>query len=485
MQISFNIKLGLTITLLTVGLTTVSVGHFYWFSSVLVRKQVTGRLRDIGHTSTFLLNDDDRRSISHLKERLDRDSPIDAATANRIESGQVLRGLSAQNIATYQSSAELQTLIQILRKIKIASLDKINPVQDHYPQQFSDLPDGVLAYILVETNKSPDRKVLRFLASADPDPEPPKWPGNPVGDFYVPVSPIFSNAFNGEFQVADNYYTDQFYTCLTAVVPIKDRSGKVIAVLGLDYVAGTEKDYLKKLQLMSCSVIAASVLLSILLSLLVARYLLSLERKNRELQTYSDDLEQLVNARTIALQEANASLKTLAVMDSLTQVFNRRHFDDYLQSEWQRAKRSEFEIGLIICDVDHFKAYNDSYGHQAGDDCLRQVAQGIVQSIKRSEDRVTRYGGEEFAIILPNTNLKGALQIAETIRSHIKSLQLAHISAFPHAIVTVSIGVATMIPRDEDTSSQLIDRADRGLYQAKQNGRDRVECCEPSQTLVN
>jgi diguanylate cyclase (GGDEF)-like protein len=475
MRIPFNIKLGLAITLLTVGLTTVSVCYFYYFSSILVRRQVTGRLRDIGHTSTFFLTNADRTGITHFKKQLDRDSRVDAAAMRAIRPGRVLRGLDDQVLAKYDNSVEIRNLVQILRKVKLASLDPIDPIQDYYLQQFSALPDGVLAYILVETDKSPDRRVLRFLTSADPKPEPPKWPGNPTGDLYVPVSPIFRDAFKGEFQVADGYYTDEFYTCLTAVVPIKDKAGKVIAVMGLDYLAGTEQDYLKKLRSMSLMIIASSVVLSIVLSVLVARYLLSLEREKLELKNYSEDLEEMVQSRTIALQEANQSLQQLAILDSLTQIFNRRYFDDYLEAEWQRAKRAPTGLGLILCDVDHFKAYNDTYGHQAGDVCLRQVAQGLLEAIKRSEDRVTRYGGEEFAVILPNTDIDGVFQVAEAIRDQIKAMQISHATSLTDSIVTISLGVASIVPMEGDEVMQLVDLADRGLYQAKQRGRDRAE----------
>jgi two-component system, sensor histidine kinase ChiS len=251
---------------LTVGLTTASVYHFYSLSIVLVRRQVTGRLRDIGHTSTFMLSNADRDMIVRLKERIDRDAQVSRQEMQQIAKGRVLHSLTPQQIRAYQASPEFTQLTQFLRKIKQASLDQIKPLQESYSQQFSDLPDGVLAYIMVEVPESPDRSVLKFLASGDPDPEPPKWAGNPIGNLYVPVSPIFRKAFEGDFQVADDYYTDQFYSCLSAVVPIKDRTGKVIAVLGLDYLAGSEQDYLKKLQSLCLSIIGISVIVSIILS---------------------------------------------------------------------------------------------------------------------------------------------------------------------------------------------------------------------------
>jgi diguanylate cyclase (GGDEF)-like protein len=474
MRIPFYLRLGVTITLLTVGLTATSVYHFSVASKDLVRKQVTGRLRDIGHTSTFMLSNGDREMIAKMRDRLNQGSRVDRTQLDGIRSGETLRTLTSAQSRAYHEGPEIGSLIQFLRKIKLASLDRIHPLRDRYPQQFSELPDGVLAYILVEIPESPDRHVLKFLATADPDPEPPKWAGNPTGELYVPVSSIFSDAFKGEFQVADHYYTDQFYTCLTAVVPIKDQQNQVIAVLGLDYMAGTEQDYLQKFRALAISTILSSVVVSIVLSVLVTRYLTSLERRNRELKDYSKDLEVMVKERTIALQSANDSLQQLASMDSLTQVYNRRYFDEYLEGEWQRARRNEDWLSLILCDVDHFKAYNDTYGHQAGDVCLYNVAQAMLKVSHRSSDRVARYGGEEFVIVLPHTGREGAIQVAEAIRSQLRTLNLPHGGSLTQDFVTVSMGVASMVPISEQGVFQLIQDADRGLYQAKQSGRDRV-----------
>jgi diguanylate cyclase (GGDEF)-like protein len=239
-------------------------------------------------------------------------------------------------------------------------------------------------------------------------------------------------------------------------------------------MAGTEQDYLQKFRALAISTILSSVVVSIVLSVLVTRYLIFLERRNRELKDYSKDLEVMVKERTIALQSANDSLQQLASMDSLTQVYNRRYFDEYLEGEWQRARRNEDCLSLILCDVDHFKAYNDTYGHQAGDLCLYNVAQAMLEVSHRSSDRVARYGGEEFVIVLPHTGREGAIQVAEGIRAQIKALNLPHGGSLTQDFVTVSMGVASMVPINEEGVFQLIQDADRGLYQAKQSGRDRV-----------
>jgi diguanylate cyclase (GGDEF)-like protein len=172
------------------------------------------------------------------------------------------------------------------------------------------------------------------------------------------------------------------------------------------------------------------------------------------------------------LEKANHELKRLATFDGLTQVANRRHFDEYLQQEWQRMQREQDSLALILCDIDFFKAYNDTYGHQIGDDCLRQVAQALQRSAKRSVDLAARYGGEEFALILPNTDLEGAEQVARDIQLEIQSIAIPHRKSKVGEIITVSMGVATTVPVPFIAPQMLIEAADRALYQAKDEGRN-------------
>ncbi|MBD2098527.1 EAL domain-containing protein [Trichocoleus sp. FACHB-591] len=174
------------------------------------------------------------------------------------------------------------------------------------------------------------------------------------------------------------------------------------------------------------------------------------------------------------LQQANQELQRLASSDGLTQVANRRCFDEYLAQEWQRLAREQAPLSLILCDVDCFKLYNDTYGHLAGDDALRQVAQAIAQAVKRPADLVARYGGEEFAIILPNTDAVAAAAVATEIQAKIKTLQLLHISSQVTGFVTLSLGVATTIPQSKSSAATLIAAADQGLYRAKAQGRNRL-----------
>ncbi|MBD2740299.1 diguanylate cyclase [Coleofasciculus sp. FACHB-1120] len=173
------------------------------------------------------------------------------------------------------------------------------------------------------------------------------------------------------------------------------------------------------------------------------------------------------------LEEANQELQRLAVLDGLTQVANRRCFDQYMNSEWQRLLREQVPLSLILGDIDFFKPYNDTYGHQAGDECLKAVASAIRRAVGRSTDLVARYGGEEFAIILPNTMAEGAIQVAEKIRAEVKALAIAHVNSQASQQLTLSLGIASVVPTSESSPAMLISAADTALYQAKAAGRDR------------
>jgi two-component system, cell cycle response regulator len=175
-----------------------------------------------------------------------------------------------------------------------------------------------------------------------------------------------------------------------------------------------------------------------------------------------------------ALQKANQELERLAHLDGLTEIANRRQFDAYLRQEWLRLAREQAPLSLILCDVDFFKNYNDTYGHLAGDGCLQQVAKAITSVVKRPADLAARYGGEEFAVILPNTNLVGAAHIAKQIRRSVKGLDICHDTSQVGSHVTLSLGVTSMIPIADAEPKVLVDVADCALYQAKQKGRDRL-----------
>lgn len=173
------------------------------------------------------------------------------------------------------------------------------------------------------------------------------------------------------------------------------------------------------------------------------------------------------------LELENDTLQHLATSDALTGVANRRHFDQYLDYEWRRSARTGSPLTLILCDVDFFKKFNDHYGHQAGDNCLRLVAAAIKGAVKRPADLVVRYGGEEFAVILPNTDTRGAAKVAEQIRLGVRALEITHAQSTAHQNVSLSLGVASTVPHPQGSPATLIATADQALYQAKAEGRDR------------
>jgi diguanylate cyclase (GGDEF)-like protein len=178
-------------------------------------------------------------------------------------------------------------------------------------------------------------------------------------------------------------------------------------------------------------------------------------------------------------KRAEQALQALATSDGLTGLANRRSFDQALAIEWARARRTRSPISLLLVDVDHFKSYNDVYGHQQGDDCLRTIASAIRKSSMRPADVAARYGGEEFAILLPDTDSEGAHDAAARLRSEVRRRRLAHRASGAGPHMTVSIGIATQVPV-EDSSELLVARADQALYAAKRGGRDRVVVWERS-----
>lgn len=191
--------------------------------------------------------------------------------------------------------------------------------------------------------------------------------------------------------------------------------------------------------------------------------------------------EQKLLELSAELQKVNTKLEKIALQDGLTGLANRRLFDQTLENEFKRAKRNQTQLALIMADIDNFKAYNDTYGHQEGDQCLKTIASVLKDSAKRASDLAARYGGEEFAIILPETDLEGAVELAEKIREKIISLEIEHKNSQTNQYVTVSFGV-TKIENIGEINEQLIkefiETADDALYQAKEKGRNRVLAVE-------
>ncbi len=182
----------------------------------------------------------------------------------------------------------------------------------------------------------------------------------------------------------------------------------------------------------------------------------------------------------MALQKANEELQRLAAMDDLTQIANRRHFEDRLADEWRRARRNSTPLGIIICDIDFFKFYNDTYGHLKGDEILFVVAQTINSSLKRPMDLLARYGGEEFAMILPNTDLKGAHRVAREVKEAVSAMRIRHNASIISDYITLSFGVAAMMAEGDTPAKELMANADRALYEAKARGRNQIVLTDAS-----
>ncbi|MGK7941251.1 MAG: diguanylate cyclase [Crocosphaera sp.] len=200
---------------------------------------------------------------------------------------------------------------------------------------------------------------------------------------------------------------------------------------------------------------------------------------NEELEKLIHDQAKIIAERTAELEQANAQLKKaneelekLAILEPLLQIANRRRFDEYLQQEWDRLCRERRYLSIIFADVDYFKEYNDEYQHEAGDHCLIAIAKTIERSLRRPADLAARYGGEELVVVLPNTNSEGAVKVAQRIQEEISLLKIPHIRSQISNYVTISMGIASMIPIKGCSPLMLVNIADKCVYQAKEQGRN-------------
>jgi diguanylate cyclase (GGDEF)-like protein len=212
-------------------------------------------------------------------------------------------------------------------------------------------------------------------------------------------------------------------------------------------------------------------------ALLEARIKTGVEKKMwRDIENkYMARLEAEINERTLAqadLKKANAELERLAVLDGLTQIANRRRFDEFLRDVW--TSQAVAEASLVMMDIDHFKLFNDHYGHPEGDTCLKSVASGLARAVSDPNALVARYGGEEFGVVLPGVSLSGAAQVAQEILDHIRSLEIPHEASLTAKVVTLSMGVANLVISEKTSPTELIEAADQCLYAAKESGRNRV-----------
>ncbi len=222
-----------------------------------------------------------------------------------------------------------------------------------------------------------------------------------------------------------------------------------------------------------------------------------LRRTDIALRKSRDELELRVEERTVELGQANQELVEsnqkldkanerltyLSYVDELTEINNRRYLDESLGREWKRATRNSLPLSLIMIDIDFFKKYNDIYGHLKGDECLKEIASALSQALKRPADFIARYGGEEFVAVLPGTNIEGATRVADSLRKIVEEMSIEHNDAVTGKTVTISLGVASTIPKQHDSCNELLKEADKALYKAKQEGRNRVVSV-PSQGCI-
>ncbi len=211
------------------------------------------------------------------------------------------------------------------------------------------------------------------------------------------------------------------------------------------------------------------------------------KRRYRELSQLHAQLaasEQALLRSEGQLREANALLSELSIRDSLTGLYNRRRFDEVFDTEWKRALRTLRPLALLMIDVDCFKSLNDNYGHQRGDECLREIARVLEDQPRRGHDIVARFGGEEFAVLLPGSDVPGAMRIAHSIRLGVEKLEIEHRGSKAAEVVTVSVGVCSRVPQIAENPGDMLYEADMALYLAKQLGRNRVELREAAQVEI-
>jgi diguanylate cyclase (GGDEF)-like protein len=247
-------------------------------------------------------------------------------------------------------------------------------------------------------------------------------------------------------------------------------------------VVAAGQAFMTLVPLFICCVLSGSIYLNIYAAFVAIHILAALaltsflNRQTLQLLLRDEEKSELVARLESAKQELeliNHHLETLAATDALTGVANRRAFDLESAREWRRCAREHAAMSMLLLDVDHFKAFNDFYGHQAGDICLREVAATTLSALRRSADMLARYGGEEFVVILPRTTLEGAMVIGAAVLAAMAARSLVH-DASPFGIVTVSIGAACLDPNPDEPVERLIALADAALYAAKRGGRNQV-----------
>lgn len=251
-------------------------------------------------------------------------------------------------------------------------------------------------------------------------------------------------------------------TSQVEAIPIIAVTGKTgVEDLQLAFAAGVV-DYITK-------PLDKSELLARIRAVLKVKY--EIDRRKAREKELAEGIKQLT--------EANQILARRSIVDGLTSVINRRHFDELYDQEWRRAVRHGTSLAVILVDIDFFKLYNDTYGHPQGDNCLILVAKALQDMVRRPGDLVARYGGEEFVVVLPMTPLEGALHVAEVMRARVEALQIRHSTSSVSTYVTISVGAAAQVPDRQCNPQSLIEAADQALYRAKNEGRNLVRSSSP------
>lgn len=285
----------------------------------------------------------------------------------------------------------------------------------------------------------------------------------------------------GRVQILDDIYTAEISECHRSVleqlqiranllVPLLDGRNNVWGFLYVHQCSNPRQWQKLEVEFMQ----------QVALQLTIAIQQVDIYQKLREELAQRQETEEQLRTSNQHLAYTNQELhrttrllEDLAKTDGLTQIANRRCFNEHLEQEWLRLEREQQSISLLLFDVDYFKLYNDTYGHQLGDDCLFRLAQAAQSVVRRPADLLARYGGEEFVVILPNTNLEGAILVSESIHQVIHELNIPHEASQVSSRVTISLGISTLIPRPEVLSPMLIHQADQALYHAKNTGRNQ------------
>jgi|GEM_PF-2075008 len=531
-KFSFRTKLILTITLLCVTLSSLGMWTLYSISYNIIIERLNKDLVNVGRLGSLLFDEECLEAIKRLTLETETGMQLTLQEVRSTPLGEYRSTLNGETIAQLQASDDFQLLLKKLRLMALAAAN-LNPTEniDISPERFYEyFQSGIIApYLIVKIEGLSDWSLGRYLAITLPEPlDDGSWPGCPIGTIghmLLPIEPILQ----GGPTISTDLVTDDYYTCLASAIPLQNKKGELIAVLGLDYAPKQELNKLTQLRRLSVAIVTASGLLALLLALYLSKRLsrslyclqnaaTAIEQGNYQvevpvtihdefgavaitfnnmtaairtnlaaLRQNNEQLENKVEERTKELKninkklaqeiderrQAQQSLLELSEKDSLTGLANRRKFDSAYNLEWKAALRETRPLSILMIDIDSFKNFNDHYGHPAGDNALQQVASSMKSTLLRPRDLVARYGGEEFICLLPETSSKAAVIVAENLRSNVEKLRIQHQLSKTADVLTISIGISTIVPSPSIEAQELLSQADIALYQAKGGGKNR------------